>query len=95
MRGFVGGSPTPNHFLLLAQKKVIKQKGFPLPLSPPVLAPHLGRLRNSLCSNSPRRLPSAAQAEGAARGIIRRNTQAIAPYAGLLDGWVGHVLSLN
>ena len=30
---------------------------------------HLGRLRNSLRSNSPRRLPSVAQDEGAVKGI--------------------------
>ena len=29
----------------------------------------MGRLRNSLRSDSPRHLPSAAQAEGAARGL--------------------------
>jgi hypothetical protein len=54
---YVGGSPTSNHFLLFVQKKVIKENHTPLPLHPSVLAPHLGRLRNSLRSNSPRRLP--------------------------------------
>jgi hypothetical protein len=38
----VGGSPTPNHFLLFVQKKVIKENHTPLPLHPSVLAPHLG-----------------------------------------------------
>jgi hypothetical protein len=37
----VGGSPTPNHFLLFVQKKVIKENHTPLPLYPSVLAPHL------------------------------------------------------
>jgi hypothetical protein len=37
----VGGSPTPNHFLLFVQKKVIKENHTPLPLHPSVLAPHL------------------------------------------------------
>ena len=38
----VGGSPTPNHFLLFVQKKVIKENHTPLPLLPSILAPHLG-----------------------------------------------------
>ena len=32
MRGLVGGSPTPNYFLLFVQKKVIKENHTPLPL---------------------------------------------------------------
>jgi hypothetical protein len=38
----VGGSPTPNYFLLFVQKKVIKENSTPLPLHPSVLAPHMG-----------------------------------------------------
>jgi hypothetical protein len=68
----VGGSPTPNHFLLFVQKKVIKENHTPLPHLPSVLAPHLSggcgtRIFNP--QTSPRRFPSAAQSEGATRGI--------------------------
>jgi hypothetical protein len=63
------GSPTPNYFLLFVQKKVIKENHTPLPLVSFGLSAASGRLRNSLRSNSPRRSPSAAQAEGAAKGI--------------------------
>jgi hypothetical protein len=35
------GSPTPNHFLLFVQKKLIKENHTLLPLNPSVLAPHL------------------------------------------------------
>ena len=61
-----------SYFFLRSQEKVSKKKATPLPLVPSVLAPHLGRLWNSCFqhSNSPRRLPSAAQAEGAARGNV-------------------------
>jgi hypothetical protein len=66
---------------LFVQKKVIKENHTPLPLVSFGLSAASGRLRNSLRSNSPRRYPSAAQAEGAAKGMkvktIQRNTQAI------------------
>jgi len=56
-------------FLLLSQKKETKEKATPLPLFSFGLSAASGRLRNSLRSDSPRRFPSAAQAEGAAKGM--------------------------
>ncbi len=44
----VGGSPTPNHFLLSVQKKVIKEKYTPCQgLRLPCATHQVGRLRNS------------------------------------------------
>jgi hypothetical protein len=58
---------------LFSQKKETKEKATPLPLVSFGLSAASGRLRNSLRSNSPRRFPSAAQAEGAAKGIESQN----------------------
>jgi hypothetical protein len=53
------------------QKKVIKENHTPLPLVSFGLSAAYGRLWNARFqrSNSPRRFPSAAQAEGAAKGM--------------------------
>ena len=52
-------------------KEIGERKGYPAVASSFGLSAASGwRLRNSLRSNSPRRLPSAAQAEGAARGWL-------------------------
>jgi hypothetical protein len=58
-------------FLLRSQKKETKEKATPLPLVSFGLSAAAGRLRNSRFqrSNSPRRFPFAAQAEGAAKGV--------------------------
>jgi len=60
---------------LRSQKKETKEKATPLPLVSFGLSAASGRLRNSRFqhSNSPRRFPSAAQAEGAAKGIKSQN----------------------
>ena len=62
-------------FLLCSQKKETKEKATPLPLVSFGLSAASGRLRNSCFqhSNSPRRLPSAAQAKGAAKGTESQN----------------------
>ena len=47
-KSLVGGSPTPNHFLLSVQKKVIKEKYTPCQdLRLPCATHQVGRLRNS------------------------------------------------
>jgi hypothetical protein len=58
-------------FLLLSQKKETKEKATPLPLYPSFLAPHLGGCGTRAFSTQTvlATCPSAAQAEGAAKGI--------------------------
>jgi hypothetical protein len=62
---------------LFVQKKVIKENHTPLPLVPSVLAPQMGgcgtRLLTSFRLKQSSPLPSAAQAEGAAKGIQSQN----------------------
>jgi hypothetical protein len=65
---FVGGSPTPKSLSFVCAKESNQRKSHPAAASSFGLSAASGRLRNSLRSNSPRRYPSAAQAEGAARG---------------------------
>jgi hypothetical protein len=54
---------------LFVQKKVIKENHTPLPLYPSLLAPHLGGCGTRFAQTVLAAYPSAAQAEGAARGI--------------------------
>ena len=68
---------------MLSQKKETKEKATPLPLYPSVLAPHMGRLRNSrfLRSNSLAVYQLLAQASGAARVLKTiRNFTAVSLY---------------
>jgi hypothetical protein len=67
----VGLARLASFFLLLSQKKETKEKATPLPLYPSVLAPHLGGCGTRAFSTQTvlAAYPSAAQAEGAARGL--------------------------
>jgi hypothetical protein len=86
LNGFVGGSPTANHFLLFVQKKVIKENHTPLPLHPSVLAPHTGGCGTRFAQTVLAAFHLLAQAEGAARGIEKPYgaPQAGAPCAGFI-----------
>ncbi len=79
MRGFVGGSPTANHFLLFVQKKVIKENHTPLPLISFGLSATLVRLRNSRLqrSDSPRRLTQLMLKPQARQGVVGRMSVAL------------------
>lgn len=67
----MSGLPTASYFLLLVQKKVTKVNDTPQPLYPSVLALHLGGCGTRVFSTQTvlAAYPSAAQAEGATKGI--------------------------
>ena len=73
-----GGCPAVSHFLLLAQKKVTKEEGHPLPrpCGVPCAARQAGRLRNSgyaLRQSSPK-TPGMSEQLGEAEGEVLRGS---------------------